>query len=188
VDRANRIGCGFGVALVCLTDLQQILDNANGREFLFLDSLHGCDGRADQNARLLLRWARDSGTTVVCIAQLVHSGRVAGGRSIVHNFDATIEVHAHEDDRDEWRGIHVPKNRWGVRGTWGLELGATGWYDGPTGAERIPTPAPPPPTLFLRPPEPLAVTPPDSDEAEPQPPKRRSPTLRLVRPKKSKRK
>jgi len=64
-----------GVPLVCSRDLKEIL-RASGQEILGLDSLNELIGDAQENARTLTTWSRETGASVLCVAQLVSNAEL----------------------------------------------------------------------------------------------------------------
>jgi len=147
--RAREMRLCRGVPLVCSRDLKEILRAAQGKRFLGLDSLNELIGDAQENARTLTTWSRETGASVLCVAQLVSNGRIGGGSKIPYMYDTRLELIGSSIGGTERRILRTHKNRHGPEGFWALDLSADGWHDTDSGANQVAPPAPAPVPFFL---------------------------------------
>lgn len=134
-DRVKRTGCGVGVDLFCSQDLRAILSHARRYKAIIIDSLHGLIGNVDENAKEILKFSRDTKSSVLCIARLVKDGTIAGPRGIAYEFDYHLEIQVEDAEYCEngvvngRRFIVGHKNRFGACDRWPLHLSEHGWED-----------------------------------------------------------
>jgi predicted ATP-dependent serine protease len=147
--RATRTGRALGVSIVYSRKLSAALRAIGAPKLLVVDSLHGCTGRPEDNARLVTTWARDTGGAALVVARETKSGSIRGGNDIGYEFDADCTLEIGENDS---RFLDVVKCRFGPVGQHPLVLSAYGWTDPPEGSKPIPRPVtgqilylPPPP-------------------------------------------
>jgi DNA repair protein RadA/Sms len=140
-DRATRTGCGVGqLDLICETDLRRVLDLAKGRGLLCIDSLQEFQQRPDEAMEMLRKWVAQNQAPCIVVTQLVHSGKIAGGKGVSYRFDCLLELLAPYEEDDERRIIRTTKNRYGARGCHEFLLTEKGVVDGPTGAAMVELP------------------------------------------------
>ncbi len=124
--RAKRLGLpDVGLGLLAETGVERILDLAHGErpqimvvdsvQTMFTETLTSAPGSVSQlreSAAMLVRFAKQTGTTVILVGHVTKEGVIAGPRVLEHMVDTVLYF---ESDRgSRYRVIRAAKNRFGA--------------------------------------------------------------------------
>ena len=124
--RAKRLGIAKApVELAAETSVEDIiatLESGPTPEFVILDSIQtlwtelaesapGTVTQVRASAQLLVRYAKNSGTTVVIVGHVTKDGQIAGPRVVEHMVDAVLYFEG--DGNQDYRILRSVKNRFG---------------------------------------------------------------------------
>lgn len=122
--RAERLGQGDQVQLLCETSLEQILDVAaqarpavvviDSIQTTATEALEGAPGNVGQVrecAARLMRFAKTSGATVIVVGHVTKGGGIAGPKTLEHIVDTVLYFEG--EGIDDHRILRATKNRFG---------------------------------------------------------------------------
>lgn len=122
--RAERLGQGDQVQLLCETSLEQILDAATAQRpaVVVVDSIQttatedldgapGNVGQVRECAARLMRFAKSSGATVIVVGHVTKGGGIAGPKTLEHIVDTVLYFEG--EGTGDHRVLRATKNRFG---------------------------------------------------------------------------
>lgn len=122
--RAERLGDGEGVQLLCETSLEHVLNAASGVRpaVMVIDSIQtmateelegapGNVGQVRECAARLMRFAKTSGATVLVVGHVTKGGGIAGPKTLEHIVDTVLYFEG--EGTGDHRILRATKNRFG---------------------------------------------------------------------------
>jgi DNA repair protein RadA/Sms len=122
--RAERLGVGEDVELLCETSLESILDSAaalrptcmivDSIQTVVTEELEGAPGNVGQVrecAARLMRFAKSSGSAVIVVGHVTKGGGIAGPKTLEHIVDTVLYFEG--EGVADYRVLRATKNRFG---------------------------------------------------------------------------